>query len=69
MFKARGWTITSPEVAFNDPVYQLQPERTAAGQSLLLSMARTLGLGKFEGWERLHDDGDYEVEALKTLGF
>lgn len=68
MFKAKGWTITLPEVAFADPVYQLQPDRTVAGQSLLMSMARTLGLGRFEGWERLVDDGDFEIAALKLSG-
>ena len=42
--------------------------RAAAGQSLLLSMARSLGLGKVQGWERLVDDGDFEIEALKAAG-
>ena len=63
-FKAMGWTITTPAQAFADPVYQLMPERPAPGQSLLLSMARSLGLNKFEGWERLVDDGDYEMKLL-----
>lgn len=72
-FKDMGWTITTPAEAFRDPVYALQPDRPAAGQSLLLSMARSLGLWsfdgkKFDGWERLHDDGDAEVAALKTQG-
>lgn len=66
-FKEMGWSITTPAAAFADPVYQLMPERAAAGQSLLLSMARTLGFGKFDGWERLVDDGDYEMELLKAL--
>lgn len=69
MFKTKGWTITLPEAAFADPVYQLQPDRAAAGQSLLLSMARSLGLGKIEGGERLFDDGDFEITALKAQGF
>lgn len=69
MFKAEGWTITSPAQAYADPVYRLQPERAAPGQSLLLSMARSLGVGKFDGWERLFDDGDYEIEQLKRLGY
>lgn len=69
LFKEKGWTITTPETAFADAVYQLQPDRAAAGQSLLLSMARTLGLGKFDGWERLVDDGDLEMAALKRLGY
>lgn len=68
MFKQKGWQVVSPEAAFADPVYQLVPERAAAGQSLLLSMGRTLGLGRFEGWERLVDDGDYEIEVLKQAG-
>jgi peptidoglycan-N-acetylglucosamine deacetylase len=68
MFKAKGWTITTPEAAFADPVYQLQPDCAAPGQSLLMSMARTLGLGKFEGWDRLVDDGEFEIAALKAQG-
>jgi len=67
-FKSMGWKFVTPAAAFNDPVYQLTPERAAAGQSLLLSMSRTLGLGKFAGWERLVDDGDFEIEALKKQG-
>lgn len=67
-FKAMGWTFVTPAQAFADPVYQLMPDRPAAGQSLLLSLAKTLGLGKFEGWLRLHDDGDFEMEALKEKG-
>lgn len=64
-FKEMGWKFTTPAAAFSDPVYQLVPERTAPGQSLLLSMARSLGLDKFAGWGRLVDDGDFEIEALK----
>lgn len=64
MFKARGWQFISPAEAFEDPIYQLQPLSPVAGQSLLLSMARSLGLGRFEGWARLVDDGDYEIERL-----
>jgi peptidoglycan/xylan/chitin deacetylase (PgdA/CDA1 family) len=67
-FKAMGWTFVTPAQAFTDPVYQLFPDRPAAGQSLLLSLAKTLGLGKFDGWLRLHDDGDFEMEALKQKG-
>jgi len=67
-FRQMGWTFVTPADAYADPVYRLQPERAAPGQSLLLSMARTLGLGKFEGWERLVDDGDAEIEGLKRQG-
>jgi peptidoglycan/xylan/chitin deacetylase (PgdA/CDA1 family) len=67
-FKAMGWTIVTPAAAFADPVYQLAPERAAPGQSLLLSMGRSLGLGKFPGGERLVDDGDYDMNLLKAQG-
>jgi hypothetical protein len=66
MFKDVGWRIVSPAEAYADPVYQLVPDRPAAGQSLLLSMARSLGADKFAGWQRLVDDGDYEIAALKA---
>jgi len=67
-FRQMGWSITTPAKAFADTVYQLQPDRPAPGQSLLLSMARSLGLGKFPGWERLVDDGDEEMHLLKAQG-
>lgn len=54
----------APAQAYADPVYQLLPERPAAGQSLLLSMARSLGFDRFDGWERLVDDGDAEMQQL-----
>lgn len=67
--KAQGWTIGHPETVFADPVYLLEPDRPVAGQSLLLSMARVLGLGRFEGWDRLVDDADHEMALLKAQGF
>ena len=65
-FEAMGWRFVSPQQAFEDPVYQLQPERPAPGQSLLIGMGRTLGLGRYPGGERLLDDGDYEINALEA---
>ncbi len=67
-FKEMGWSIVTPEQAFRDPVYALMPERPAAGQSLLLSMARSLGYANVDGWTRLVDDGDHEIAALKAQG-
>ncbi|MDQ1921050.1 polysaccharide deacetylase family protein [Massilia pseudoviolaceinigra] len=69
MFKEMGWTIVSPAKAFEDPVYQLAPQRAAPGQSLLLSMSRSLGVDKFDGWERLVDDGDADIASLKAQGY
>jgi hypothetical protein len=67
-FRDMGWTITTPGKAFDDPVYQKEPERQVPGQSLLLSIARSKDIGKFEGWERLVDDGDFEIDALRSKG-
>lgn len=63
-----GWKIIPPAEAFTDPVYKLNPVRKAAGQSLLLSLGRTLGLGLMPGGERLVDDGDYEIAELAKKG-
>ena len=30
-------------------------------------MARVLGFKQFEGWERLVDDGDFEIAELQKL--
>ncbi len=67
-FEQMGWKIISPAEAFADPVYKLEPVRKAAGQSLLLSLGRTLGLGLMPGGERLVDDGDYEIAELAKKG-
>lgn len=64
-FEALGWRIISPEEAYADPAYLLQPERPAPGQSLLLSLARTRGV-KVPDHDRLVDDGDFEIAALKA---
>jgi len=67
-FEEMGWKIITPAEAFSDPVYKLEPVRKAAGQSLLLSLGRTLGLGLTPGGERLVDDGDYEIDELTKKG-
>lgn len=67
-FKEMGWKIITPAEAFADPVYMLEPVRKAAGQSQLLSLGRTLGLGLTPGGERLVDDGDYEIAELAKKG-
>jgi len=67
-FEEMGWKIITPAEAFSDPVYKLEPVRKAAGQSLLLSLGRTLGLGLTPGGERLVDDGDYEIDELAKKG-
>ncbi|MEW6761273.1 MAG: polysaccharide deacetylase family protein [Pseudomonadota bacterium] len=67
-FRDMGWTIVSPGEAFADPVYALDPQRNAPGQSLLISMGRSLGMTTQDIGLRLMDDGDFEIEALKQQG-
>jgi peptidoglycan/xylan/chitin deacetylase (PgdA/CDA1 family) len=68
MLRAEGWTFVDPETAFEDPVYQAQPDRPAPGQSLLLSLARSKGWKLMPEFERLMDDGDFEIAALDQAG-
>lgn len=67
-FKEMGWTIVTPAEALADPVYQLEPQRKVPGQSLLISMGRSLGLTTQDIGLRLMDDGDVEIEALRQQG-
>lgn len=67
MFKDMGWTIVAPATAFEDPVYQFAPQHAAHGQSLLLSMARSLGMDKFDK-KRLQDDGEADIGRLTAQG-
>ena len=69
MLRKEGWTFVDPEKAFQDPVYELQPERPAPGQSLLLSLARSRGWKLMPEFERLMDDGDFEIAALEKQGY
>lgn len=67
LFEGMGWKIISPEAAFADPVYSFQPERQAPGQSLLINIARSLGVKPAE-YQRILDDGDYEIAELDRMG-
>ena len=67
-FKDMGWTIIPPAQAFADPFYQQQPDRQVPGQSLMLSVMRSKGINRWPGWERLVDDGDYEIDVIKAAG-
>ncbi len=69
MLRKEGWAFVDPEQAFADPVYQSQPERPAPGQSLLLSLARSKGWKLMPEFERLMDDGDFEIAALEKRGY
>jgi peptidoglycan/xylan/chitin deacetylase (PgdA/CDA1 family) len=44
MFRARGWTIVSPDDAFTDPAYQVAPMITRLDGGVLETTARALGV-------------------------
>jgi len=67
LFEEMGWRIIDPQEAYQDFFYRLDPQVLRPGQSLLLSTARSLGY-RPEGLERLLDDGDADMAALKELG-
>jgi peptidoglycan/xylan/chitin deacetylase (PgdA/CDA1 family) len=67
--RREGFTLVDPEKAYQDPVYRLEPDRPAPGQSLLLSLARSRGWKLMPEFERLMDDGDFEITALEKLGY
>jgi peptidoglycan/xylan/chitin deacetylase (PgdA/CDA1 family) len=69
MLRKEGWTFLDPEKAYEDPVYEQQPDRPAPGQSLLLSLARSRGWKLMPEFERLMDDGDFEIAALEKQGY
>ena len=68
-FRADGWTFVSPEAAYADPVYRLEPDRPVPGQSLLVSIARSNGVGRTPEILRLLDDADAEIAELAKLGY
>ena len=63
-----GWHFVDPRKAYEDPVYQLQPDRPVPGQSLLLSLARSRGMD-LKPYARLMDDGDFEIGELEKKGY
>jgi len=66
-FKQLGWKFVDGDLAYADPIYQVAPEARVAGQSLLLSIARSRGLD-VKPYERLMDDADFEMAALEKQG-
>ena len=69
MLKAEGWAFIDAETAYRDKVYRSQPDRPAPGQSLLLSLARSRGWALSPEFDRLMDDGDFEIAALEKQGY
>jgi peptidoglycan-N-acetylglucosamine deacetylase len=67
MFQKRGWEPISAEKAYNDPIYQKQPNILPAGESLVWALAKETG--KFESVLRYPGEDDvYENPKMDALG-
>jgi peptidoglycan-N-acetylglucosamine deacetylase len=67
MFQKRGWEPISAEKAYNDPIYQKQPNILPAGESLVWALAKETG--KFELVLRYPGEDDvYENPKMDALG-
>jgi peptidoglycan-N-acetylglucosamine deacetylase len=67
MFQKRGWEPISAEKAYNDPIYQKQPNILPAGESLVWALAKETG--KFEPVLRYPGEDDvYENPKMDASG-
>lgn len=64
MFRSRGWTLTTPAVAWADAAYAHEPAILPAGESHLWAMARQAGA---EGLRYPAESDEYEKERLDRL--
>ncbi|WP_370682294.1 polysaccharide deacetylase family protein [Comamonas sp. GB3 AK4-5] len=64
-FRAQGWTVVSPEMAFADPLYAMQPDTLPAGESVIWAMAKVRQL---PGLRYPAEDAVYEAPALEAQG-
>ena len=65
MFRARGWTLVTPDDAYGDPVYAMQPQVLPAGESILWSLAKEAG---YADLRYPAEDDVYEKPALDAAG-
>ena len=66
MFRARGWHVISPDEAYADPLYAMQPATLPAGESILWALAARAGV---PGLRYPAEDDVYEKPILDGLGF
>jgi len=67
MFQKRGWELISTSQAYQDPVYQRQPNILPAGESLIWALAKESG--KFDSVLRYPGEDDtYENPKMDALG-
>lgn len=61
MFRSRGWEVVSPQQAYDDPLYAMEPDVLPAGESLVWSLAKAKGM---PGLRYPAEDGQYEAAVL-----
>lgn len=67
LFKRKGWNVISPEEAYHDTLFQLEPAILPAGESIIWALAKETG--RYENRLRYPaEDGEYEREAMDKLG-
>ena len=64
LFKSKGWTFISPEEAYQDAVYAMNPTVLPAGESILWSLAKQNG---FKDLRYPAEDDIYEKPLLDKL--
>jgi peptidoglycan/xylan/chitin deacetylase (PgdA/CDA1 family) len=66
-FEGAGWNWIEAERAYQDPVFQLEPQTLPAGESLVWALAKESG--RFNGELRYPgEDGEYEKDKMDALG-
>ena len=66
-FRSKGWKWIDASEAFQDPVFNREPDVLPAGESLLIALAKQTG--KFESLLRYPgEDSEYEEKKMDDLG-
>jgi peptidoglycan/xylan/chitin deacetylase (PgdA/CDA1 family) len=65
MFEREGWQRIDAAAAFDDPVYEMQPDILPAGESILWALAKQQGIA---GLRWPGEDAPYEKPLLDALG-
>lgn len=66
-FKEEGWEIMNADIAFQDKIFQRNPQVNPAGESLIWSLAKESG--NYEGKLRYPaEDSRYEIPKMKKFG-
>ena len=66
-FEEEGWEIVDADIAFQDEIFNKNPNINPAGESLIWALAKESG--KYEGKLRYPaEDSQYEIPKMKAIG-